>query len=123
MALPLLADQPGPDLTSGQVAGVVAGNVSALVLATVLGAALGALIRSPVVGAVVLLILALVVQPLVGGAYEREANLSPFGAAGVMTGGTHNTTLTVTQAGAVFAVWTVLVVLVAVGFERRRDLA
>lgn len=123
VALPLLADQPGPDLTSGQVAEVVAGNVAALVLAAVLGAALGALIRSPVVGAVVLLILGLVVQPLVSGAWEREANLSPFGAAGIMTGGTHNTTLTVAQAGAVFAVWTVLVVTVAVVCERRCDLA
>lgn len=123
VALPLLADRPGPDLTSGQVAEVVAGNVAALVLATVLGAALGALIRGPVVGAVVLLILDLVVQPLVSGAWEREANLSPFGAAGIMTGGTHNTTLTAAQAGAVFAVWTVLVVLVAVVCERRRDLA
>lgn len=123
VGLPLLAHQPGPDLTSGQVAEVVAGNVLALVLATVMGAALGALIRSPVVGAVVLLILNLVVLPLASGAWEREANLTPFGAAGVMTRGTHNTTLTVAQAGVVFAVWTVLVVLVAVGCERRRDLA
>ncbi|WP_217711148.1 hypothetical protein [Actinomadura sp. NAK00032] len=123
VALPLLAGQPGPDLTSGQVAEVVAGNVLAFVLATLLGAAFGALIRSPVVGAVVLLILALVVQPLVGGAYEREANLSPFGAAGIMTGGTHNTTLTIWEAGAVFAAWTLLAVLVAVVCERRRDLA
>ncbi|GAA2119488.1 hypothetical protein [Actinomadura napierensis] len=123
VGLPLLAHQPGPDLTSGQVAEVVASNVLALVLATAMGAALGALIRGPVVGAVVLLIVDLVVLPLVSGAWEREANLTPFGAAGVMTGGTHDTTLTVPQAGAVFAVWTVLVVLVAVGCERRRDLA
>ncbi|MFD0689797.1 ABC transporter permease [Actinomadura fibrosa] len=123
VALPLLADQPGPDLTPGQVAGVAAGNVLALVLATVLGGALGALIRGPVVGAVVLLILDLVVQPLVSGVWEREANLSPFGAVGVMTGGTHDTTLTVAQAGAVFAVWTALAVVVAVACERRRDLA
>ncbi|WP_202125783.1 hypothetical protein [Actinomadura physcomitrii] len=59
---------------------------------TVPGAALGALIRVPVVGAVVLLMLDLAVQPLVSGAWEREANLSPFGAAGVMTGGTRTTT-------------------------------
>ncbi|SNT42155.1 hypothetical protein SAMN05443665_102882 [Actinomadura meyerae] len=123
VALPLLADQPGPDLTSGQVAEVVAGNVAALVLSALLGAACGALIRSPVTGAATMLILALVVQPVVAGAWEREANLSPFGAANVMTGGTHNTTLTATEAGAVLAVWTVLAVLVAVVCERRRDLA
>jgi hypothetical protein len=123
VGLPLLAHQPGADLTAGQVADVVAGNVLALVLATVLGAALGALIRGPVVGAVVLLILDLVVQPLASGAWEREANLSPFGAAGILTRGTHHTTLTVTQAGAVFAIWTVLVVLAAIACERRRDLA
>ncbi|MBW8486334.1 hypothetical protein [Actinomadura parmotrematis] len=123
VGLPLLAHHPGPDLTSGQVTGVVAHNVLALVLATVLGAALGALIRSPVAGAVVLLLLDLVVLPLVSGAWEGAANLTPFGAASVLTGGTHDTTITAAQAGGVFAAWTVLAVLVAVGSERRRDLA
>lgn len=123
LGIPLLARHPGPDLTSGDVASVVAGNVLALVLATMMGAAFGALIRSPIVGAIVLLILNLVVLPLVSGAWESGANLTPFGAAGVMTRGTHNTTLTVAEAGAVFAAWTVLAVLIAVAFERRRDLA
>ncbi|SFQ32472.1 hypothetical protein SAMN04489713_12766 [Actinomadura madurae] len=123
VGLPLLARHPGPDLTSGDVVEVVAGNVLALVLAAMMGAALGALIRSPVVGAVVLLIVNLVVLPLVSGAWESGANLTPFGAAGVLTRGTHNTTLSVMQAGAVFAVWTAVAVLVAVCCERRRDLA
>ncbi|WP_067473575.1 ABC transporter permease [Actinomadura hibisca] len=123
VALPLLAHHPGPDLTSGDVAEVVAGNVAALVLAAMMGAAFGALIRSPVVGAVVLLILNLVVLPLVSGAWESGANLTPFGAAGVLTGGTHDTTLSMPQAGAVFAAWTAVAVLIAVWCERRRDLA
>ncbi|MFJ6569318.1 ABC transporter permease [Streptomyces sp. NPDC091292] len=123
LALPLLSDQPGPDLTSGDVGGVVAGNLVAFVLSAILGAALGALIRSPVLGVVVLLIVNFAVVPLLSGVWESGVNLTPFGAVGVLSRMTHNTTLSVVSAGWVLAAWTVAVTLVAVFVERRRDLA
>ncbi|GAA4726338.1 ABC transporter permease [Phytohabitans rumicis] len=123
LALPLLSDQPGPDLTAGDVTAVVAGNLVAFVLSAVLGAALGALIRSPVLGVVVLLILNFAVVPLLSGAWESAGNLTPFGAAGVLSRMTHNTTLSVVSAGWVLAAWTVAIALAAVVAERRRDLA
>ncbi|EHN73898.1 ABC transporter permease [Streptomyces coelicoflavus] len=123
LALPLLSDHPGPDLTSGDVGAVVAGNLVAFVLSAILGAALGALIRSPVLGVVVLLVVNFAVVPLLSGVWEAGVNLTPFGAAGVLSRMTHHTTLSVVSAGWVLAAWTVAVTLVAVLVERRRDLA
>ncbi|MEU4986351.1 ABC transporter permease [Streptomyces sp. NPDC021969] len=123
LALPLLSDQPGLDLTSGDVGAVVAGNLVAFVLSAILGAALGALIRSPVLGVVVLLVVNFAVVPLLSGVWEAGVNLTPFGAAGILSRMTHHTTLSVVSAGWVLAAWTVAVTLVAVVVERRRDLA
>ncbi|MFG1809514.1 ABC transporter permease [Streptomyces sp. NPDC049040] len=123
LALPLLSDQPGPGLTSGDVGAVVAGNLVAFVLSAILGAALGALIRSPVLGVVVLLIVNFAVVPLLSGVSESGADLTPFGAAGVLSRMTHDTSLSVVASGWVLAAWTVAVTLAAVVVERRRDLA
>ncbi|MET7745524.1 ABC transporter permease [Streptomyces sp. NPDC005385] len=123
LALPLLSDQPGPDLTSGDVGAVVAGNLVAFVLFTIMGAALGALIRSPVLGVVVLLVVNFAMVPLLSDVWESGVNLTPFGAAGILSRMTHHTTLSVAEAGWVLAAWTSAVTLVAVLVERRRDLA
>ncbi|MEU8556318.1 MULTISPECIES: ABC transporter permease [Streptomyces violaceoruber group] len=110
LALPLLSDQPGPDLTSADVGAVVAGNLVAFVLSTILGV-------------VVLLVVNFAVVPLLSGVWEAGVNLTPFGAAGILSRMTHHTTLSVVSAGWVLAAWTVAVTLVAVVVERRRDLA
>lgn len=123
LGLPLLSHQPGPDLTSGDVGAVIAGNLVAFVLSAILGAALGALIRSPVLGVVVLLIVNFAVVPLLSDAWESGVNLTPFGAAGILSRMTHNTTLSVVSAGWVLAAWTCAITLLAVVVERRRDLA
>ncbi|MFK0167894.1 ABC transporter permease [Streptomyces sp. NPDC090306] len=123
LGLPLLDAQPGPDLTPGDIGAVVVGNLLAFVLFAILGAALGALIRSPVLGVVVLLVVDFAVVPLLSDVWESAINLTPFGAAGILSRMTHNTTLSVATAGWVLAAWTVAVTLVAVVVERRRDLA
>ncbi|WP_407565820.1 ABC transporter permease [Streptomyces sp. 184] len=123
LALPLLSDQPGPDLAAGDVGAVVSGNLVAFVLSAILGAALGALLRNPVLGVVVLLIVNFAVVPLVSGFWESGVNFTPFGAAGILSRMTHHTTLSVVSAGWVLAAWTAAVTLVAVVVERRRDLA
>ncbi|MFC1443592.1 ABC transporter permease [Streptacidiphilus sp. N1-10] len=123
LGLPLLGHQPGPDLTSGDVGAVVAGDLVAFVLSAILGAALGALIRSPVLGVVVLLIVNFAVVPALSDVWESGINLTPFGAAGILSRMTHDTTLSVASAGWVLAAWTLAITLLAVVVERRRDLA
>ncbi|GAB6897363.1 hypothetical protein [Kineosporia succinea] len=123
VALPLVGDMPGEQLTRADLGALAVANLAASVLATVLGAALGALIRNQVAGVVTALVLDFAVVPLVGGADEDLANLTPFGAASVLSGMTHHTTLTVPQAGSVLAAWTAALVFAALIVERRRDLA
>lgn len=123
LGLPLLGDQPGPDLDLAQIGSVVAGNLAACVLSAILGAAIGALVRNQIVGVVVLLVVNFAVVPLIAGAQEGLANLTPFGASSVLSRMTHDTTLSVAAAGAVLAAWTVVVAGGALACERRRDLA
>jgi len=123
VALPLLQDMPGEQLTAGDIGKLEAANIAASVLATVLGAALGALIRNQVAGVVAVLVLDFAVVPLLSNADEGLANLTPSGAASVLSGMTHNTTLTVFQASLVLAAWTGVGVVTALISEGRRDLA
>ena len=123
LGLPLLRDQPGPGLDLAQVGSVAAANLAACVLSAIMGAAIGALIRSQIVGVVVVLVLNFAVIPLVAGAQEGLANLTPFGASSILSGMTHDTTLSVAAAGIVLAVWTAVVAAGALAGERRRDLA
>lgn len=123
VALPLMHDMTGPALGTGEIAGVVAANLVASVLSTILGATLGAIIRNQVVGVVAALVLYFAVVPLVGGVSEALMNLTPFGAASVLSGMTHNTTLSVPVAGLVLAGWTAAGVFAALIIEGHRDLA
>ncbi|WP_436774174.1 ABC transporter permease [Yinghuangia sp. YIM S09857] len=123
VAVPLLGDDSGPDLTAGQITAVAVGNLAAFVLSAIMGAAIGAMVRIPVLGVVVLLIVNFAVLPLIAGVAESAANLTPFGAADVLARSTHHTTLSTGAAAVVLAAWAVALVLVAVLGERRRDLA
>jgi hypothetical protein len=123
VGLPLLAGMPGPALTTGQVATVAGGNVVACVLSAVLGVAVGAMVRNQIVGVVLTMVLNFAVVPAVMGADEGLGNLTPFGASSVLSGQTHDTTITMSTAGVVLALWTAAVAAVALAGERRRDLA
>lgn len=123
VALPLLEDMPGEQLTSADLGQVVAANLVGALLSTMLGAALGALIRNQVAGVIAALILDFAVIPLLSGVDEKWANLTPFGAASVLSGMTHHTTLTVAEAGWVLGAWTLVGVVAALISEGRRDLA
>ncbi|MYS79852.1 ABC transporter permease [Embleya scabrispora] len=123
LALPLLADHPGADLTPGEVTSVAAGNLAAFVLSAIMGAAVGAMVRSPVVGVVVVLLANFAVLPLVAGVAESTANYTPFGAAAVLVRSTHHTTLSPGAAAVVLSAWAIVLVVAAVAGERRRDLA
>jgi ABC-2 type transport system permease protein len=123
LALPLLSSQPGPDLTVAQIGACVAGNLVASVLSAILGAAVGALVRNQIVGVVVLLVVNFAVIPLLSGWQEGLANLTPFGAASVLSRMTHDTTISVAGSAVVLAGWTVLLAAMALAGESKRDLA
>ncbi|MDW5595433.1 hypothetical protein VSS74_13875 [Conexibacter stalactiti] len=123
LGLPLLADHPGPDLGVGDVAAVASANLGAGLLFVIMGVALGALVRNQVAGVVALLMLNFVLNPLLSKADEAVGNLTPFGAAQVLTGMTHDTTLSIGAAALVLAAWTAPLLVVAIASDRRRDLA
>ncbi|GAA4747618.1 ABC transporter permease [Nocardioides endophyticus] len=123
VALPLLAAQPGPDLSAAQVSDVVAGNLVAAALSVTLGAAIGALLRSQVLGVVAVLVVGFAVVPLISSVNEGAANLTPFGASAVLTGATHDTTITAYAAAWILVGWTVALTTATVLVERARDLA
>jgi len=122
-AVPLLSDHPGPDLTFGQITEVAAGNLAAFVLSAIMGAAIGAMVRVPIVGVIVVLVVNFAVLPLISGVAEHAADLTPFGAAGVLARTTHHATSSAGTAAVVLTAWAVVFVLAAVAGERRRDLA
>lgn len=122
LGLPLLGDQPGPDLTGRAIAGVAGSCFVAAVLSVVVGASIGALVRSQVGGVVVVLILNFIVNPLISGVDETLANLTPFGAAGVAARLTHDTTVSPGAGALALAAWAALLVTAATLIERRRDL-
>lgn len=123
VGLPLLSSQPGPDLGSAEIGSVVAANLVASALSATMGAAIGALVRNQIVGVVVLLVVNFAVIPLVAGSQEGLMNLTPFGASSVLTGMSHNTTITVAAAGVILAGWTLVAGFAALASERQRDLA
>lgn len=123
LGLPLLADHPGPDLGVGDVVAVTSANLGAGLLFVIMGVALGALVRNQVAGVVALLMLNFVLTPLLSKADEAAGNLTPFGAAQVLTGMTHDTTLSTGAAALVLAAWTAPLLAVAIASDRRRDLA
>ena len=123
VGLPLLSRMPGPDLGLSDLGSVVAANLAAAMLSATMGAALGALVRNQILGVVVLLVLNFAVIPLIAGPEEGLTNLTPFGASSVLSGMTHDTTITVIAAAAILPAWTVFVGLAALVGERQRDLA
>jgi hypothetical protein len=122
LGLPLLGRQPGPGLSGSEVAAVVAGCLAAAVLSAIIGAALGALVRNQVAAVVGALTFNFVINPLIAMADEPAAEYTPFGAIAVLAHMVHNTTVSTTAAILVLVAWTLPLVAVAVGFERRRDL-
>jgi hypothetical protein len=123
LGLPLLAGHPGPDLGAGDVVAVASANLTAGLLFAIMGVAAGALVRNQVAGVVALLLLNFVLNPLLSGADEAAGNLTPFGAAQVLAGMTHDTTLSTAAAALVLAAWTAPLLALAIALDRRRDLA
>jgi hypothetical protein len=123
LGLPLLSREPGPGLDSGTIAAVGAGGAVGAALCAIMGVAAGALVRNQVVGVVGTLILMFVAMPLLNLVDETAAEVTPFGAAVVLAGDPTGDSLSPDGAALVLAAWTAPLVLAAILFERRRDLA
>jgi hypothetical protein len=123
VGLPLLSSHPGPDLGLAEIGSVVGANLAVCALSATMGAAIGALVRNQIVGVVVLLVVNFAVVPLVAGSQEALMNLTPFGASAVLSGMSHDTTVTIVGAGVIVAGWTLMLGFAALVSERQRDLA
>ena len=123
LGLPLLDRHPGSDLGAHDVATVVGGSLVAAGLSAIMGVAVGALVRNQVAGAVGALLMAFVVNALIGNINESTGEYTPFGAAAVLAATSPGAALTWGGAALVLAAWTVPLLLVATILERRRDLA
>jgi ABC-2 type transport system permease protein len=124
LGLPLLRGEPGPGLSSGEVAAVAAGSVVGAGLCAIMGVAIGALVRNQVVGVVGSLLLMFIAMPLLNAVDETAAALSPFGAAVILAGDpAAGDTLSWGEGGLVLTAWTVPLLIAAIVVELRRDLA
>lgn len=123
VGLPLLANEPGRSLRPGEVIVVATGTVAAGALAAVFGASAGALVRNQVAGVVAVLLLTFLGTEFVATIDESTVGYTPFGAALSLAGDPGGGTLNAGEAALTLAGWTVPLLLAAVVFERRRDLA
>jgi hypothetical protein len=105
------------------ITAVAVGSIVGAALCAIMGVAAGALVRNQVAGVVGALIVMFVATPLLNMADETAAELSPFGAAIVLSGDPTADRLSSGGAGLVLAAWTVPLLLAAIVVERRRDLA
>jgi hypothetical protein len=123
LGLPLLGNEPGPGLSSGEIAVVATGSIIGAALCATVGVAAGALVRNQVVGVVGALVLMFVVAPLLTVVSESVLQYTPFGAALVLAGDPQAGSLTEGGAMLVLIGWTVAIMLAAICGEQRRDLA
>jgi hypothetical protein len=123
LGLPLLSREPGSGLGSGTIGAVAAGSAVGAALCATMGVAAGALVRNQVVGVVGALLLMFVAMPLLNLVDETAAAVTPFGAAVVLAGDPTGDTLSPGGAALVLGAWTAPLLLAAIVFERRRDLA
>jgi ABC-2 type transport system permease protein len=121
LGLPMLVDEPGPALETGDVALVAGGTLLAGALSGIIGVAVGALARNQVPAVIGALIIIFVVTPLLQTANGNLVDFTPYGAAMFVAGDTTAEVLSWGAALLVLTGWTVLLSAVAVIFERRRD--
>jgi hypothetical protein len=123
VGLPLVAREPGPELGFGDVALVAGGSLVAAALSAIVGVAVGALVRNQVAGVVGALILAFLGMELLAAVNEDAVGFTPFGAAALLAGDPGGGSLSWGAAVLVMGIWTMPLLIAAIGAERRRDLA
>jgi ABC-2 type transport system permease protein len=121
VGLPLLADQPGPDLAGSDLRDLFLGGMVACGLAAALGVAVGALVRNQVAAVVGALAYLFILEPIVGAVSDTVAPYTVGGTVSAVAGLEFSSQLDPLPAGLVLLAWTVVVGTVAVLADRVRD--
>jgi hypothetical protein len=120
IGIPLLASQPGPDLTGSDYGGLVGGGIVAAMLATALGVGIGMVVKNQVAGVVGTLVWLFILEPLLPLIDDWLAKVGILGAAATL-GGADSEEVTWAGALLVLGLWTIVFVAAGLAFERRRD--
>ena len=120
IGIPLLAGQPGPDLTASDYGAIVGGGLVAAMLATALGVGIGMVVKNQVAGVVGTLVWLFILEPLMPLIDDWLVKVGILGAAATLGGASPDE---VTWAGAllVLGLWAAVFVAAGLAFERRRD--
>jgi hypothetical protein len=120
VGLPLLAGQPGPDLTTSDYGAIVGGGLITAMLVTALGVGVGMVVKNQVAGVVGALVWLFILEPLMPLIDDWLGNLSILGAAATL-GGASPDEVSWGEALLVLALWAAIFVAAGLAFERRRD--
>jgi ABC-2 type transport system permease protein len=123
VGLPLLASQPGSDLTGEDYATIIGGGLIVATLTTALGVGVGVLVRNQVAGVVGALIWLFILSPLLGLIDEALPTYTTLPAAGIAGGAAApDEDLTWTGAVVVLVVWALVFNVLGLIAEKRRDI-
>jgi ABC-2 type transport system permease protein len=124
IGLPLLSSKPGPDLESADYARMIGGALIVSALTVALGCGVGVLVRNQVAGVVGALIWVLVLAPLLGLIDDRLPSYTTIVDAAVVAGGSASEGRPLSWGGAVavLAAWALVFNVLALFFEKRRDI-
>ena len=117
---PLLASEPGPDLTTADYRDVVVGGLIAVMLANALGVGIGMVVKNQVAAVVGILVWLLILEPLITLIDDWLIKIGILGAAATL-GGASEDEVTFSGALLVLSIWAVVFVAAGLAFERRRD--
>jgi ABC-2 type transport system permease protein len=120
VGLPLLADQPGPELGTSDYVRVIGGGILTAALCAALGVAVGVLVRNQVAGVVGTLVWLLILEPLLPLIDDVLAKGSILGAAATL-GGASSDEVSWLGALLVLGVWTGVLMLAGLLVDSRRD--
>lgn len=121
IGLPLLADQPGPELGLSDAAAILAETAVACALTTAIGVGVGALIRNQVAAVVGALAYVFIVEPLVAAFAERVYPYLMGGALNSLTQTEFDHETSVAAGGLLLLGWALAFGAVAVLADRARD--
>jgi len=120
VGLPLLADQPGPELGTSDYVRVIGGGILTAALCAALGVAVGVLVRNQVAGVVGTLVWLLILEPLLPLIDDVLAKGSILGSAATL-GGASSDEVSWLGALLVLGVWTGVLMLAGLLVDSRRD--
>jgi ABC-2 type transport system permease protein len=121
LGVPLLAGEPGEELTGAGYVTVIVGGLATSVLAAALGVGVGLIVRNQVAAVVGVLVWLFVLEPLTGLLGDTIVDYTIGSATGQAAGASADDSLGWTAGLAVTAAWAALFVAIGLLVDRRRD--